>query len=152
MKHGFLKTLALAAAVLFGFLSFQATANTTNTEKENPAVMKQNPMAEKWGIEVSSIRMTANNHMIDFRYRVLDAKKAETLFERKTKPYLIDQASGKVLAVPNTAKVGPLRSSNKPKEGKIYWMFFGNAGKLIQAGDKVTVVIGEFRVEDLVVE
>jgi hypothetical protein len=150
MKQGFLKTLALAAAVLFGFLSFQATANTT-TEKENPGVVKQNPMAEKWGIEVSSIRMTANNHMIDFRYRVLDAKKAETLFERKTKPYLIDQASGKVLAVPNTAKVGPLRSSNKPKEGKIYWMFFGNSG-VVKAGNKVTVVIGEFKAENLIVE
>jgi hypothetical protein len=150
MKQGFLKTLALAAAVLFGFLSFQATANTT-TEKENPGVVKKNPMAEKWGIEVSSIRMTANNHMIDFRYRVLDAKKAETLFERKTKPYLIDQASGKVLAVPNTAKVGPLRSSNKPKEGKIYWMFFGNSG-VVKAGNKVTVVIGEFKAENLIVE
>jgi hypothetical protein len=108
-------------------------------------------MAEKWGIEVSSIRMTANNHMIDFRYRVLDAKKAETLFERQTKPYLIDQASGKVLAVPNTAKVGPLRSSNKPKEGKIYWMFFGNSG-VVKAGNKVTVVIGEFKAENLIVE
>jgi hypothetical protein len=151
MKQGFLQTLAIATAVLLGIISSQATANTTSTEKEYPAVVKTNSMAEKWGIEVSSIRMTANNHMIDFRYRVLDAKKAETLFERKTKPYLIDQASGKVLAVPNTAKVGPLRSSNKPKEGKIYWMFFGNSG-VVKAGNKVTVVIGEFKAENLIVE
>ena len=145
------KRRLFTAAVLLGLLFSQATANTTSTKKENPAVMKQDPMAEKWGIEVSSIRMTANNHMIDFRYRVLDAKKAETLFERETKPYLIDQASGKVLAVPNTAKVGPLRSSNKPKEGKIYWMFFGNSG-VVKAGNKVTVVIGEFKAENLIVE
>jgi len=31
-------------------------------------------------------------------------------------------------------------------------MFFGNAGDLVESGDEVTVVIGEFRVEDLVVE
>jgi hypothetical protein len=31
-------------------------------------------------------------------------------------------------------------------------MFFGNAGDLVKAGDKVTVAIGEFRAEDLVVE
>ena len=151
MKQGFLQTLAIAAVVLLGIISSQATANTTTPEKENSAMVKQNPMTEKWGIEISSIRMTANNHMIDFRYRVLDAKKAETLFERQTKPYLIDQASGKVLAVPNTAKVGPLRNSNKPKEGKIYWMFFGNSG-VVKAGNKVTVVIGEFKAENLVVE
>ena len=153
MKQGFLQTLLIAAVALLGLISSQAAAdNATTLAKEySKAVIKPNPMAEKWGIEISSIRMTANNHMIDFRYRVLDAKKAETLFERETKPYLIDQASGKVLAVPNTAKVGPLRSSNKPKEGKIYWMFFGNSG-VVKAGNKVTVVIGEFKAENLIVE
>jgi hypothetical protein len=31
-------------------------------------------------------------------------------------------------------------------------MFFGNAGSLVKAGDQVTVVIGEFRAENLTVE
>jgi len=109
-------------------------------------------LAEQWGIEVTSIRMTANDHMIDYRYRVLDADKAADLFKRQIKPFLIHQESGKVLAVPETAKLGPLRNSNIPQEGKIYWMFFGNTGNLVEAGDKVTVVIGEFRVENLIVE
>jgi len=109
-------------------------------------------LAEQWGIEITSIRLTAHNHMIDYRYRVLDAQKATDLFKRQIKPHLIHQKTGKVLAVPETAKLGPLRNSNIPQEGKIYWMFFGNAGKLVQSGDEVTVVIGEFRVEDLVVE
>jgi len=109
-------------------------------------------LAESWGIEVTSIRLTANDHMIDFRYRILDPDKAAELFVRQNKPALIHQETGKVLAVPETAKVGPLRNSDMPQEGKIYWMFFGNAGGLVQRGDKVTVTIGEFRVEDLVVE
>jgi hypothetical protein len=109
-------------------------------------------VAEKWGIEITSLRLTSNDHMLDYRYRVLDADKATDLFKRQIKPYLIHQETGQVMAVPETAKLGPLRNSNIPQEGKIYWMFFGNAGNLIQAGDKVTVVIGEFRVEDLVVE
>jgi hypothetical protein len=74
------------------------------------------------------------------------------LFKRANKPYLIHQESGKVLAVPVTSKIGPLRSSNKPQQGRTYWMFFGNKTKLVQKGDRVTVVIGEFRAEDLVVE
>ena len=109
-------------------------------------------IAEKWGIEITSLRLTANDHMLDYRYRVLDADKATDLFKRQIKPYLIHQETGQVMAVPETAKLGPLRNSNIPQEGKIYWMFFGNAGKLVQPGDKVTVVIGEFRVEDIVVE
>ena len=109
-------------------------------------------LAEQWGVEVTSIRLSTHDHMIDYRYRVLDAEKAADLFKRQIKPNLIHQETGKVLAVPDTAKLGPLRNSNTPQEGKIYWMFFGNAGKLVEAGDKVTVVIGDFRVENLVVE
>ena len=108
-------------------------------------------LAETWGVEVASIRLSANDHMIDYRYRVLDAGKATDLFKRQIKPYLIHQKTEKVLSVPETAKLGPLRNSNLPQEGKIYWMFFGNAGMLVQPGDEVTVVIGDFRVENLVV-
>jgi hypothetical protein len=109
-------------------------------------------LAETWGIEVASIRLTAHEHMIDYRYRVLDAAKADQLFKRQIKPQLIHQETGRVLVVPDTAKVGPLRNSNTPQEGRIYWMFFGNAENLVKAGDKVTVLIGDFVVEDLVVE
>ena len=145
--------LALSIALVLVFISSPATANATTPQKEaSTAVVKSNPLAEKWGIEITSLRMAAANHMVDFRFRVLDAKKADPLFVRQTKPYLVDQKSGKVLAVPNTAKIGPLRNSNIPQDGRIYWMFFGNAGKLVHAGDKVTVVIGDFRVENLVVE
>lgn len=132
-------------------------ANATTTE---PAVMAtqtigsqdlKKELREEWGIELTALRMTAANHMVDFRYRVLDADKAMPLFKRQTKPYLVHQASGKVLAVPNTAKVGSLRNSNTPREGKIYWMFFGNNG-VVQKGDTVSVVIGDFKAGDLTVE
>jgi hypothetical protein len=89
--------------------------------------------------------------MLDFRYRVLDDEKAAPLFVRQTKPYLQHQASGKVLAVPETAKLGPLRNSDMPQAGRIYWMFFANPGGLVQAGDRVSLSIGEFHA-DLTVE
>ena len=106
-------------------------------------------LSEKWGIELLAMRNTAAGHMVDFRYRVLDAEKADPLFKRQTKPYLIHQASGKVLAVPNTAKLGSLRNSNTPQEGRTYWMFFGNHHGIVQSGDKVTVAIGDFKVADI---
>jgi len=116
------------------------------------APIEEVSIEEQWGIEITSLRLTSNDHMLDYRYRVLDADKATDLFKRQIKPYLIHQETGQVMAVPETAKLGPLRNSNIPQEGRIYWMFFGNAGNLIQPGDKVTVVIGDFRREDLVVE
>ena len=106
-------------------------------------------LSEKWGIELVAMRSTAAGHMVDFRYRVVDAEKADPLFKRQTKPYLIHQASGKVLAVPNTAKLGSLRNSNTPQNGRTYWMFFGNHHGIVQSGDKVTVAIGDFKVADI---
>ena len=124
-----------------------------DTEPASPADYEPAAeLAERWGIEITSIRLSANDHMIDFRYRVLNPAKARDLFVRQTKPQLIDEKTGKVLVVPDTAKIGPLRNSYQPQQGRIYWMFFGNAGNLVKAGDKVTVVIGEFRAEDLVIE
>ena len=140
-----------AALVLPGAGS--ASVAAARVAQPVPAKWQIDPaLKEKWGVEITSLRRTAHGHMLDFRYRVLNAEKAAALFVRKTKPSLIHQASGKALAVPNTAKLGPLRNSNIPKAGRIYWMFFGNAGDLVKAGDKVTLVIGDFRAEDLVVE
>ncbi len=112
----------------------------------------ENTMEAKWGIQIRGIRLTAAGHMLDFRFRVDDPDKAAPLFERRTKPYLISQSSGDRLEVPRPPKVGPLRSSNPPMAGRVYWMFFGNPGKRVKAGDKVTVVIGEFKAENLTVE
>jgi hypothetical protein len=149
----------LASCVLLsamGALPLGAGGTVASDAKDaQPAPMKWETdpaMKEKWGVEIVSLRRTAHGHMLDFRYKVLDAEKAAPLFVRKTKPNLVHQSSGKVLVVPSTAKLGPLRNSYAPKEGRIYWMFFGNAGDLVKAGDKVTVVIGEFRAEDLPVE
>jgi hypothetical protein len=113
---------------------------------------KDQKTIENWGIELVAMRSSGYGFMVDFRYRVVDAEKAAPLFKRKTKPYLIHQDSGKVLAVPRTAMLGPLRNSNIPQRDRTYWMFFGNTHQLIQKGDKVTVAIGDFRVTDIEVK
>jgi hypothetical protein len=130
---------------LIAGLFFLLSSCTGTGSKEQSAAK----LGADWGIEITRLHITANGYMVDFRYRVLDAKKARELFDRQKKPYLIDQASGKVVGVPNIGKVGPLRNSNIPKEGKIYWMFFDNISGLIKPDSLVTVVIGDFRAEDL---
>jgi len=82
---------------------------------------------------------------------VLDAEKAKPLFERRTKPVLTHAESGARLIVPTPAKTGALRNSNPPIAGRTYWMFFANPGKLVKPGEHVSIEIGEFRVDGLVV-
>jgi len=159
------RSIALALPLLGGSLcSPCSAAQATPSEPSGAAVAQTSPaeaiaaatgaeaLKERWGVEILAVRRAAAGHMLDFRYRVVDARKAAPLFVRQTKPYLIHQRSGKALGVPETAKLGPLRNSNMPQAGRVYWMFFGNPGGFVQAGDKVTVAIGDFRVADLLVQ
>ena len=108
--------------------------------------------AEDWGVKVIGLRPSAAGYMLDFRYRILDAKKAAKLVNRKTKTYLIVEKDGSMLRVPVTSKLGPLRQSAQyAKENRNYFMFFANPKKHVKSGDLVTVVIGDFKAEHLVV-
>jgi len=109
-------------------------------------------LKRQWGVEVMFVRQTAAGYMLEFRYRVVDAEKAKPLFERRTKPVLTHAETGAKLVVPTPAKTGALRNSNPPIEGNTYWMFFANPGKMVQPGNHVSVEIGDFRVDGLVVQ
>jgi hypothetical protein len=54
--------------------------------------------------------------------------------------------------VPALEQVGQLRQSATPKAGMSYWMAFSNSGRRVKRGDRVDVVIGQFRANGLVVE
>lgn len=113
----------------------------------------QGGIADTLGIEVEGIRLSAAGYMLDFRYRVLDPVKAAPLLDRKIQPYLLDEASGARLAVPDAPKVGRLRttSRNKVIPGRNYYILFANPGRYLQAGSKVTLVAGDARISDLTV-
>jgi hypothetical protein len=110
-------------------------------------------LEQRWGIQVSSVFLSAGGNMVDFRYRVLDAAKATPLSKPENNPTLIHQSTGAKLSVPNTPKVGPLRQTTRqPVPGKIYFMLFANTRHQVKSGDKVTITVGDFKVENLTVE
>ena len=124
----------------------------TSSGNSSAAEDVQSAMEVQWGVKVLPIRLSAEGYMLDFRYRVLDAGKAALLFDRKIKPHLVDEATGAVLTVPEPPKVGALRNTRKPQQDRNYFILFANPGRYIQKGKKVTVVIGDFKAEHLVVE
>lgn len=139
-----------------GVASLQAGQERSGFKQEQPKTDRpQAPsdLEDQWGVRVVSLRRTAAGHMLDFRFRVVDPEKAAALLRRQDNAYLIDQSSGKKLAVPRMPKVGALRpSALKPEAGRIYFILFNNTGDLVQSGNRVTIVSGDFRAEHLVVE
>lgn len=128
--------LAIAALTLGGCAS-QATAPA-------PAV--------KNSIEIESIRLTAAGHYLDLRYRVLDAERANQVLGPGVKPTLIDEASGAVMAVPTTAKLGSLRQTRGvQRPDRSYFVLFVNSARVIP-GSRVTAKIGDMTFESLIIE
>lgn len=111
-------------------------------------------LADQWGVQLLSLRLSAAGYMMDFRFRVLDAEKALPLFDHRVKPFVAVDRSKARLPVPMAAKVGAFRTTNRGKNIKAdrnYYMMFANPDRHVKAGDKVSVVIGDFKVEHLTV-
>jgi hypothetical protein len=106
-----------------------------------------------WGIQPVSLRPTFGGNMLDFRFKVVDAKKALPLFDRKMKPVLYDPKSGVALGMPDDEKVGSLRASvrNPPVAGKQYYVLFSNGFGTVKKGSKVTIVMGNCKLKNVVV-
>lgn len=139
--------VALLAALLLGACAAPAPA----PEAAAPAATVE----AVYGITVDGLRLSAAGAMLDFRYRVVDAQKAAPLLDGRFKPYLVDEARGAKLGVPDTPVLGRIRQTSR--NGKImtdrtYFIMFGNPGKAVQSGDKVTLLLGQVKITDLVVQ
>jgi hypothetical protein len=105
------------------------------------------------GVEVVAVRLTAAGRMLDFRYRVTDPAKASALLNRNTQAHAIHLPTGEKMGVPRVTRVGRMKSSAvEGKKDKVYFMFFDARRQQVKSGDRVTVVIGEHRFEDLAVQ
>jgi hypothetical protein len=110
------------------------------------------PLEEQWGVRIERASLSAGGYLVDFRFRVLDPAKATPVLDRAARPYLIDQATGARFIVPNPPKIGQLRSGRTIKKGAVYFVLFANPGKYVKSGNKITVVVGDFRACDIVVQ
>jgi hypothetical protein len=167
---GYTILLAACAAATFVGCASPASTHPQKTEPAVPvakqpatpqqmnarSVMVTQPganLGQEWGIQVSGLFLSAGGNMVDFRYRVLDPAKASFLTKSENKPQLVDHTSGAKLLVPDSQDLGPLRQTSRPYvAGKIYFMMFANTRHHVKSGDKVTIVVGDFKLEGLTVE
>jgi hypothetical protein len=159
------KTMLLAGVLAGGILVSPAGAQPTAPVAQPavaaaPSHYRPNRFSRRaeltyglvWGVDSLSVKWTESGEVIRFAYRVVDAAKAKTINDKKVEPSLVDQRAGVKLVIPQLEKVGKLRQSGTPEAGKSYWMAFSNKGRLVKRGDRVSVVIGNFRADGLVVD
>ncbi len=118
-----------------------------------PRISAASGPEETAGIQVTALHVSGAGRIVDFRFRVVDAGKAGGVLGRRTEAYAVDQSTGTRLPVPRAGKVGALRqTASAAVVGKIYYILFGNTDRVVTSGSRVTVVIGDLRLTDLVVQ
>jgi hypothetical protein len=151
---GLICAVAAAAMTVVGHTS-QAAAGV---KRHSPYLAAQHPAsadinyALQWGVDSMQAHQTNAGNLIRFSYRVVDTSKAKVLSDKAATPLMVSPKANVVLQVPVMDKVGPLRQSTELESGKTYWMVFSNKGNLVRPGDHVSVVVGRFRVDGLVVQ
>jgi hypothetical protein len=151
------RRLAFFAALLgvsVGLTGCAAKSRATNAA-ESLVRIAEVDSRKTWGIEPVSLRRTAADTLVDFRYRVIEPDKAVQLVSSKAPAFLLDEGSGIQFPVPESQTVGTMRQTSRngpPQAGRIYFMLFANPGRFIQAGNTVSVVVGGAKVATLKVQ
>ncbi len=147
--------LALAIAVILSSCASKREGGYSSAPERMMPVTEpeEHGIEARLGIRLEGLRLSAAGYVLDFRYRVLDPARAAPLLDSKIRPYLLDEASGAQLGVPDTAKLGQLRTKgrNKVVSNQNYYILFANPGRFVQAGNRMTLVMGDLRIENLVV-
>jgi hypothetical protein len=139
------------AIIIFCVLLIGCATIKENQSVPAPPEKESLSIQQLYGIEIQGIRLIGAGRFLDFRYKVIDPEKASPLMDSRAKAHLIDQETGSNLEVPSFPKVGSMRQKTRqPIAGKIYFILFGNPG-VVKPGGKVTVAIGDFKAENLIV-
>ena len=135
-----LPTLALLA-VAAGVLAW------TIFSQPNPGLaMPVNSAIETaYGVRVTQLAVTADGGLVDMRYTVLDADKAQTMMgDLATLPAIEDRASGTTLRLKR-----PMTHKSDLVPGRSYYILYVNAGGKLKAGGVASILMGDLRLEPI---
>ncbi len=117
-----------------------------------PAPPAAPALPSAFGVEFLGTKLSAADHVVDLRYRVIDAQKAAPLLDRKVKPVLVNDKTGRRYYVPQPPIVGALRQTARApasvQVGRTYFMIFANPDRELKAGDQLALYVGDQRVGD----
>lgn len=131
--------LILAAVVLV----FVIQARTTPVSQDSI----QAAIEDRYGIHITMLAVTAGGGAVDFRFQITDPEKANNYMHGPFSelPFLIVEKSGtRIDPRPHTHHVDY-------EFGRSYYTLYRNPGGVIEAGTRVTAVLGDLRLRNIVI-
>jgi hypothetical protein len=133
------------ALVLVGGLAAHALTNRGAADvRDGTELVTAEGMAARAGIDVSLIAVTAAGGLVEFRYQVVDPDKADRLVHDPTmRPIIVAEDTGATLVLSER----PHQHAAELELGGTYFFLHANASNALHEGSRVTLVIGDARLE-----
>ena len=141
---------SLVAVLLLGGFAAKAWWPEPKTDvREGTTVVDADGMAARYGIDVTLVGTSAAGGLVDFRYQVVDPDKANPLVhDVDLLPKIIVEETGATLGLASL----PHNHGVDLELGGQYFFLLANANNALRPGTLVTVVIGDARLEHIVVQ
>lgn len=142
--------LATLAVLLIGLLLWPAWnwLDRVGSSSDFLTDAAQTAFAAETGLRVLRVFTTANGGMIDLRYQVTDPDKAIIIHDIDNPPRFVNEATGEVI----DRAYHDHSSGSSLKAGQTYNEILVNEGGVIQRGDRITIFVGQSRLEHIVVQ
>ena len=148
----------------------QTVKATTPVPPAGP--VKSSTLEEMWGIQVTGIGLTRANSAIELRYKVLAPEKATLLADSRSEAYILDHASGAKIPLRSPQLEGAFPQHSRARSAalmmrdagsfpptpsriipdKVFSVLLPNPGSVVKGGNKVAMVAGTARSDNLLVE
>jgi hypothetical protein len=103
---------------------------------------------ERFGVRFTGLHLVGRNGLVDLRYRVLDAGKAKNFGHyTETSPLIIDEESGGLVEVTIMGL-----HNHRVETGRGYYILYRNTANVLQPGRRVTIQLGDERLEHVMVQ
>ena len=141
-KRWSFRSMAFVVALLV-IGSTAVYAASAGKAKRGANAVSAKVLEERYGARVDLVATAALGGMVELRFTVLDVKKADALFHDPDKmPRLLVEGVGQTLDPPPGMK-----HSMKMVNGGSYFILYGNRGGHVKEGSKISVIVGDIRLE-----
>lgn len=115
---------------------------------QSPIGIPQTAFEDETGVRVIRVALTAGGGMLDLRYQIVDPDKAVIVHDEENPPTIVDEVTGQAISRPWMD-----HSHDRELHHAVsYYELIMNVGGMIKRGSKVTIIIGDSRLEHVVVQ
>jgi hypothetical protein len=143
-----LSVLVLPPVLAVALTLFGVAGPRSDDAIRSARLVSASDMESEFGIKIRLIAVTADGGLVDVRFSVVDAAKAESILHDATvQPDLYVESNGTVIRAPTG-----MRHKVTLLDGGNYFLLYSNPGGAVQAGTPVSVVIGDVRLAPMVAQ